>query len=299
MARRAQRRPGWWVAVAAVAILAAGVGVLGLTAVQRVERATTTGTAAPVPTFSFGTRTSPPPSAGATPAEVESPAAREAERFLSVGASAMWRATAGVCGRVPPLLERSSDRGATWTDVTPRYLGIAQIASLEAFAGTEAQLVAATGSGCQTQALRTFTQGAFWETFDLGGARYLDLADASSVREGTAVSPAPCANATGLRAGGSTVAMVCDRAAWSWDGAAWRELSAREAVAVAIDGSDILVAQESADCPGVAVTRFSGAGASAAPEGCAEGADPTAPTAIAVSADGIWVWSEDVLRLLP
>ena len=51
-------------------------------------------------------------------------------------------------------IERSNDGGQTWTDVTPRYLGIAQVASLDGIAVDAAEAVSAVGAGCGTQALR-------------------------------------------------------------------------------------------------------------------------------------------------
>src|SRR3546814_11031113 len=91
----------------------------------------------------------------------------------------MWRGIAGECGAAAPLIERSGDGGQSWEDVTPGYRGIGQVISLDSFAGTEAETVARMGAGCETQALRTFTQGEFWEPYPevLAASRYADPAE--------------------------------------------------------------------------------------------------------------------------
>ena len=167
------------------------------------------GEAAPVPTFTLGVTTPTP-----TPTPTPEPApqlARDTERFLAAGPGAWWRGVAGACGRTPPRVERSTDNGETWTDVTPLYTGAAQLAALSSVGQTEAELVVGVGPDCAPQALRTYTQGEFWEPFPevLAAYRYVNLADPALVQLRAAASAAPCGDARGLRGQGEVAALVC------------------------------------------------------------------------------------------
>ncbi len=294
--------PSRWVAVAATGLLAIGVVVLGIAAWSRANPAPAAdATAHPVPTFSLGVRT-PAASSPATPAPAPAPAEYplESERFLAVGPGALWRATAGRCGGASPLVERSIDGGASWSDVTARYLGIGQVASLDPFAGTEGELVAGLGAGCAANALRTYTQGEFWESYPdvLAVSRFVDLGDAGLVRlGGSATTRAPCPEARGLRATGDVVVLLCDGTPFAWRGGSWIALPAPGAVALAISGGDAVVAHVDGGCSGLALTRFAGADPIAGTSvGCAPGVDAAAPVAIAAGGGGRYlVWSHDTL----
>ncbi|MAP64007.1 MAG: hypothetical protein CMH34_09765 [Microbacterium sp.] len=288
-----------WSAVALVVVLAIAVGALAYLAYDRANPTVDGQSAAPVPTFSLGVETSSPTPTATAP-EVGT-VARADERFLSVGAAAWWRATAGACGDTEPLVERSDDAGQTWVDVTGRYRDIAAVASLDAFADTEAEMVVGVGEDCGTQGWRTFTQGAFWEPYDdlvLSAARYISPTDPAVVEQPAGPIDAPCAEARGLRASGETVALVCDAQAWVLDatGTSWTPISAAGVGAVAIDGADVVVAGAAPDCEGVALTRYADADPGrSSPAGCAPEADPTGALAITPTADGIVLWSGDTL----
>jgi hypothetical protein len=284
--------------VSAVCALAIGVGVVSAMALGHARPDTPPGAAAPVPSFTLGVKASPSP----TPTPVPATPGGE-ERFLSLGTGAWWRGVAGACGGAGPVLERSVDGGALWQDVTPYYLGIGQITAVDSFTPTEGQVIASIGSGCAPAALRTYTQGEFWESYPevLTPARYIDAADPSKVRLGAESVVAPCAAAYGLRASGSTVALVCDGAAYVLgNGADWRAVTTEGAVAVAASSAEVVVASRTEGCAGIAITRFPGADpAIARPQGCAEGLDASTPVAIAIASEGIRLWSGDEVRLLP
>jgi hypothetical protein len=303
MAGARGRPPSAWVAIAAVAALAVGVGILAVLAYQQANPEVDPGEAAPVPTFTLGGGSET--SAGsptATPAAEQVP--RETERSLAVGSQAMWRATAGVCGGAEPRVDWSGDGGRTWTDVTPRYLGLGQVASIDSFTVRDAEMVAGVGPGCETQALRTYTDGEFWASYPdvLAASRYIDLADPSLVhlgRDGT--TAAPCTRARGLRASGDVIALICDGRVQVWNGSAWSLLAPQRVAALAVDDGAVVVAHVAEGCDGVAITRV----AASAPEndpgtpvGCAEGTDAASPTALDVYGDGVLVWSgEDLVTL--
>ncbi|WP_243075696.1 hypothetical protein [Microbacterium sp. SS28] len=286
-------RASRWIAIAAIAVLAAGVGILAVLAYQHANPESDPEVAAPVPTFTLGVE-SPTPTPTPTPTPAAPP--RETERFLAVGSQAMWRATAGLCGSVEPLVERSGDGGQTWSDVTARYLGLAQVASLDAFSARDAEMIAAAGD-CTAQGLRTYTDGEFWAPFPevLAASRYIDLTDPAVVHlGGGATTAAPCAQARGLRASGDTVALVCDARAWVWTGSAWSTLSATDVVALAVSNGAVLAAHSAPGCTGLTITRYAAAGTPddpGTPVGCAEGTDAAPPAALAVAGGSVLLWS--------
>jgi hypothetical protein len=214
----------------------------------------------------------------------------------------MWRATAGECGVVAPLMERSDDGGLSWVDVTPLYRGIGQISSLDAFAGTEAETVASMGQGCETQALRTFTQGEFWAPYDdvLRASRYLDPAGSGSVTTPGGSVSAPCAEPHGFRAQGEVVALVCDSTAYRLIGSEWAALPAEGVAALSIDDGTVLTAGTAGGCSGAQVIRWTGTDFSTAESvGCSPEVDLSAPLSIAASGDSVVLWSGDSLLTVP
>ena len=287
------RSAGWFVS-AGIAMLVVGVTVLAVLALQRAAPETARQAPEPVPTFTLGAQV---PTPTPTPTASAPTVRPEDVRMLSIGSEIWWRATAGDCDGIAPSVERSNDRGASWTDVTPTYLGLAQVQTLEAFSRSDAEIVA-TLVDCEPQALRTYTYGRFWEAYPdvLARARFIDPADPSSVRFPSGPVPAPCPVATGLHAFGDIVTLVCDRRAWSWSADQWVDLGVTDALAVDIDRSDILVAHASPDCAGVAFTRVPAADpAAATPAGCAADADTSGPVAIDGAGDTIVIWAGDAI----
>lgn len=300
----------WLVGVLVVALLLVTV-LLSFLALQR-SKTTPDDAPAPVPSFSLGgprtTTPTPASSPSASPAPstsaTGSPRGADAtERFLTVGSAVVWRASAGACGATAPVIERSTDAGATWNDVTPSYRQIARVLSLDAFAGTQAEAVAAVGTGCEVQALRTFTQGEFWAPYPevLRASRYLDPARASTVVTPQGAVTTPCDEPRSFRAQGEVVALVCDGTAQRLANGTWTPLPAPDVVALGVADGTLLTASVSGGCDGVAVTRWSGAGFAVAEElGCAVGADPAAPLAVTGTLSGALVWSgEELLSPTP
>lgn len=276
-----------WLSGLLVGALAIAVAVLAYVAISETRGSTIDGTPRPVPTFSASPSTTPsvtPTIAPPAAATIVAPGANE--RFLAVGSSAIWRGTAGDCGQTEPLLERSTDNGRTWNDVTPRYLGIGQLLSVEAFAGSEAQIIARMGDDCELQALRTFTQGRFWAPYDdvLAGATYVDPTDPATIVTPDASVAAPCASAWGVRTDGDTTAIICDGTAYTRDGDTWRSVAAN-VMAVMPVGQAFVTAAAQGGCSGLVITG-------AAPS-CAEAATSTGPVAIAASGTSTLIWSAD------
>ncbi|MFI8594005.1 hypothetical protein ACIGCK_06185 [Microbacterium sp. NPDC078428] len=281
--RRARTGAAQWIGVAIVAALAVVVLVLALVALDR-----GTGDEHPEGTASTPIEAEPSPSGEpsaeptptATPLE---PVERAQERFLAEGSEGvLWRAVAGSCAEgIAPVIERSTDGGLTWNDVTPLYRDIRQVAALSPLAGTQAEVVASLGDDCETQLMRTFTQGRFWEPYpdELAAASYIEPADAATVVLGGEPVAAPCAQARSLAAQEGTAALVCDAEVFTWDGADWAAAGIADAVAVTL-----------ADSVPVAVTRAPGCGGLQVGSTCTP-ADPAAPTAASASL----LWNADAL----
>lgn len=277
---------GVLVSVLAVAVIA--LAVFALTPRTPPETGPLRTTAPSIaPPASSSPSPSPTASASSPPiAPVAAPGAQE--RLLAVGDQAMWRASAGDCGTVAPLLERSTDGGQTWSDVTPRYLGIAEILHVESFVGTEARLVARMGEACETQGLRTFTQGRFWEqdAATLAAATYVDPAAASVIVTPSGRIEAPCPAPWGAQGDAGTLTLVCDGVAQQWDGGAWRVVAERAVAAVATaDGAR--TARTDPSCAGLLVG-----------DTCLADT-PAGPTALAAASDTLWLWAGDTVRPLP
>jgi hypothetical protein len=288
-----------WGAVAALVVAALGVGTLVASAYEHATPPPPSGEAAPVPTFDLGVQT---PTPTPTPEPV-APLPRDSERFLAAAPGGWWRGLAGACSAAAPVVERSTDGGLTWTDVTPLYTGAAQLAALGAVGQSEAELIVGVGAGCVPEVLRTYTQGEFWEPFPdvLAASHHVSLTDPAVIQRPAGPVAAPCADARGLRADGDLVALVCDATAHisAADGE-WVALPAPSAAAVAVAGTDVLVAHTTEQCFGIALTRYPGADPSQpGPAGCAEGLDPSQPLAIAPTDAGTLIWSADTLTLIP
>jgi len=249
-------------------VLAVAVAALSIAALRQGRIPGDGDVAGPAPTFTYGPRTSsatPAPAASSTPAPTISttpsptptaspvPAAPGSdERFLTVGAEAMWRGTAGSCGGAAPLVERSSDDGATWQIVTPTTKGISRLLSLTSFGGRNATAVADLGGDCAPTTLRTYTDGEFWETYPDIFASDTYIGPSAVVVDGKSVAP-PCAAPWGLRSASGTTALVCDDTAYRLDGDTWTAIE-NGARAVAVTATEIYIARTDAACTGIRLT---------------------------------------------
>lgn len=220
-----------------------------------------------------------------------------------MSAGVLWRGIAGQCGRVEPLLERSVDDGQTWIDVTPRYLGIGQLVALNPFADGQAEIIALVGADCELQALRTFTQGQFWESYEdvLATSDFVNPADSAVVVRGSTMVAAPCSDARGLRGAGTALAIVCDGSAYALDQESeWRLLPSTSVVALNVAADQVAIAHASEHCDGLAITRHALTD-DTAPQAaeCAQTPEPRTPTAIAFFDQAVIIWSDAGLSSVP
>ncbi len=278
-------------AVVAVGVLAIGVGVLSVLALQSTASSESPESAGPAPTFDFGDRATTSPSASATPSPTSTSTTSTPERFLAVDGSDLWRATSGACGGAAPEVEYSTDGGESWAEVTPA--AAVQVMSLATFGEGQAEAVAATDAACTPAALRTYTAGRAWESYPqmLAGATFVSPTDRSTVVVAGAAMTAPCADARSARTSRTATGIVCDGTAFLWADGEWMSLAAGAVALDAVAGT-IVVAHVSDACrSGVTVTQFTGT--SGDELGCVSDVDAASPAAISVLGDDLVFWSGD------
>lgn len=291
------RFPGWLLGILLTVIVVTAVGLTAL-ALEHVRGQPMTGvkTSVPPPTAAPSDEATPTPSpaAEATPFAISYEGSQE--RFLTASAGVLWRGTAGRCGSDSPLIERSVDMGSAWTDVTPTYRELAQLIALDPSADGQAEIISLAGPGCPVQGFRTFTQGEFWDPYPdvMSNAQYIDPASPGSVLAAAGPVAAPCPDARNLRAEADMLAVICGGTAFrSGQDSDWIELAPRVA-ALDFDEGDIIIAHESAPCPGLTLSRITLGDSRPTGIGCVENADPLAPTAVTVFGDDVVLWSGEI-----
>lgn len=280
--------------VVAVVTAAAAIA-LSLLALDHVQSRTPDGPAGAVPTFAPATPSSSP---SGTDIASTTPYEPATQRFIAVGDGVLWRGTAGACGGPAPSLERSADDGETWTNVLPEYLGIGQLLALDAFAGSQAEIVAGMGADCEVQLLRTFTQGEFWASYPDALARsvYVDVSDPRLIVASGSPIEGPCGEAHGLRRWGGSIAIVCEETAYVLGEQTWTPLDGPDVLAIAPDAEDLVLARISDACEGIALSRFAVGGPSV-DAGCVEASAPV--LAISLTSESIILWTGDDWIKLP
>ncbi|WP_157981611.1 hypothetical protein [Protaetiibacter intestinalis] len=168
-----------------------------------------------------------PPQPSATPTPTTPPVvALPVRRVLAAaGESAVWRAEGGSCtGGVAPLLQTSSDAGATWKDRDLARYDVRQVLALWIRDVNYGEAVVRLGDGCTLAGMRSFTAGQFWEQQDsiIGGHSFLDPDAPGAVHIDGADVPAPCGDAIQAVSGADTVVALCGSgAAFAWSSGSW------------------------------------------------------------------------------
>ena len=286
------------IAIVAVVLLAVGVGVLSVWALQRGAGAPGASGASPAPTFTFE-RGTPTASATPTPTPTTPVAVADAsERFLALDGDTLWRATAGACDGEAPVVELSTDGGESWSDATPTGVDAVQVLGVATFGGGDGEVIAAVGSDCEPAALRSYSAGADWDSYAdaLTAATFLSPSDGTTVVRPDGDVTAPCAAARSVRTSRDAVGLICDGTVFALIDGEWMPV-ATDAIALDAEAGTLVVAHASANCAeGVAVTRFDGTSGDAM--GCISGVDVTAPAAISVLGDDLALWTGDAILTL-
>ncbi len=181
----------------------------------------------------------------------------------------------------------------------PADLGPARLVAVQPTDQTEAVIVVGAGDACEAQGLRTFTQGSFWEPFTdaLATEGFVAPATPATVQLRGAAVPAPCTDPRSVRADGDVAALVCDGTPYAAAAdQSWSPLPVSDAAALAIDGTDVVVAHGAEGCAGLALTRVSSVDAAQpSTTACLDGTDAAAPVALTATESGLLVWSGDAV----
>lgn len=210
----------------------------------------------------------------------------------------LWRAAAATCTvgeaaapATPVAMERTAD-AQTWVSVTPGNIDVREVLWLQAINAATAEAVVRVGPECETQVLRTFTGGDFWQAYpaSITGAATID-AERSVLRTPTDELPLPCEAPARAVSGAPAAApmVVCAGQVAQWIAGAWQPIALSNVVAASAEADGALVtARESvAECDGVLLERWGPGGANTA-QLCTPGSG-----VLAVQAAGstVWIWS--------
>jgi hypothetical protein len=262
--------------------------------------------AGPIPTFSSSPIPSRTPSSTPTPTAdpTANPAAEPAtsgasgHRLLSaVDATEAWRASRGRCGGDAPVLEHSTDAGATWQVV---HLG-SDVRSLMAIraSGSSLAILAGIGDGCEVTVRTSGDDAASWAA-GAAGAAGAGLADTGVVLSAGTVD-APCADPLQAFQGEHTAVVVCDDSlAWRSGTDAWVTVPVEGVRALGVDGNSYTIARVgAAGCDGVDVGTMPATGVTSSSTvtsiGCWTGADTDGAVTLNRAGAAVWVWAGDVV----
>ncbi|MGK0716082.1 hypothetical protein ACR5KS_08460 [Leucobacter sp. W1153] len=212
--------------------------------------------------------------------------------------SVLWRAAAATCTAdaaasvdTAVAMERSAD-AQTWVSVTPAGIDVREVLWLQAIDAVTAEAVVRVGPECETQVLRTFTGGTFWQAYpaSITGAAAID-ASAGVLRTPTAELSLPCEVPAQAVAGAPAAApvVICAGQVSRWIDAAWQPLELANVVAAsaATDGALVTAREAVAECDGVLLEQWGADGASLA-QLCTPG---SGVLAVQAAGPSVWVWS--------
>lgn len=297
LGRAATRTTLTWVAVLIVVLVVVDVVLvalaLGRTSPEQGQPAgpIPTYSSAPVPTRSPRT---PSPSPSATASADAATSGAGGHRLLSaVDGAEAWRASGGKCGGDAPVLEHSTDSGATWK---PVRLGsdVRMLMAIRASSST-LSVLAGIGESCDSTVRTSADDAATWES-GAPGAAGAGLHDTTVVLSGGTVA-SPCADPIQAFQGAHTAAVVCEDAlVWRSGTDAWVTVPVTGIRSLGVDGNAYTVARVGVpDCDGVAVGTVPATGVTTksvvTPVGCWAEATATGPVAINRVGQAVWAWA--------
>lgn len=288
-------------AVVGVAVLIVVLVVIDVTLVALAISRTAPeshGTPGPIPTFSGTPRASAPsaptPTASATQ-DAETAGQTTSDRHLlsAVNSREAWRASGSTCGVGKPLLQHSTDAGATWRTVT---VG-ADVRAVWGLRATTAgvTVTVAVGDGCSGVTRTSSDDGATWKS---STATTTAAITPDGVVLGGSTVGAPCPAPLDAFQGVRTSVVVCDgQMEWRTGNAAWVDLPLGGLRSITVNGNAYTLARiGTANCAGVQIETMSAIGVSSSsrttPVGCNR-VDTGGPVAIDQVGASVWMWSGD------
>jgi len=258
----------------------------------------------PRPLVTFNSTPQPAPSPGAS-AEPTDATAVDGKRFITtIDGQTLWRATAGACASASAVVERSVDAGATWAPLATNAFDLRQVLALTTGEDGELEIIGATGDACAVGGFSSEDAGDTWapDAALPGEVGYLTPDDNAAVVSGQGVG-LPCPAVDVLSSTSTRTVAACAAVLAEWNPAAgtWGATPYAGVHGLATEGDRLMfVARGVPGCNGLGALTTTGIPApfaNASLVGCAEGADVTAPAALAIAGTGAWLWVGDtVLR---
>ncbi len=260
----------------------------------------------PRPLVTFNTTPEPEPAPDAS-AEPTGDAAADGKRFITtVDGQTLWRATAGACSSTPAVVERSVDAGETWTPLATSAFDLRQVLALTTGDDGEIEIIGATGEACAVGGFSSSDAGDSWapDAALPGEISYLTPDDAAIVVSGQGVGlPCPAIDVMSATTDRTVTACTAVLAEWDPTTGSWGTTPYAGVHALATEGERLMfVARGVPGCNGLGALAINGvpaAFASAPLVGCIDGADVSAPAALAISGQGAWLWVGDQLYRSP
>lgn len=258
----------------------------------------------PRPLVTFNATPQPAPEPGA-PAEPTAEPAADGKRFITtVDGQTLWRATAGACGSTPAAVERSVDAGVTWAPLATNTFDLRQVLTLTTGDEGELEIIGATGDACAVGGFSSTDAGDSWvpDTALAAEVGYVTPDETSVVVAGQGVGlPCPAIDVIDATAARTVAACTAVLAEWNAATGSWGASPYAGVHGLATDGERLMfVARGVPGCNGLGALVTNGVPApfeNASLVGCADGADVTAPAALAIAGTGAWLWVGDtVLR---
>ena len=285
-----------WVIIAVVAFVIADIALVAFA--LSITRASTTTVPEKLPTISstpssaVGSTATPTPTSSTTPT-----AARPASFLVATSATSGWRATPGLCGVTEPIIESTTDSGATWTARSAGGLAVREVLALSATTGQAATIVAKTGASCAVETIATFTAGQFWQAYPERSAdqSFINTTSPGVIQlQGFAIN-APCPAVLDLEVVSGRPAVLCNDAVFQRSATTteWFTSAAAGAQAFSVNASRILLAARGVPaCAGLAIQSISlPLTPTAVPVfvGCAASASLGGPAALDAIGDSVWL----------
>ncbi len=236
----------------------------------------------------------PQPSATPTPTPPTVVAAPVRRSLAVAGESTVWRAEGGSCAAGDaPLLQTSTDAGASWADRDIARYDVRQVLALSVRDANFGTAVVKLGDGCELAGFRSFTGGQFWERADdvLADFTYLDPDEVSTVIIAGERVESPCPDAVQATVSGGQAVVLCgEGVAFARSGDSWSSLPAQPGGVAIVTAAPVMEFAHVAgsECP--LALGFSTDDGERSERGCAPAPEEGERTVSVASGSRTWVW---------